>query len=116
MCVLLMILGVWPNCDFKAQLGRSIVWILLYTCLYEKVENNESGKTGNRETQNGQEGKNGNISLYLLQNMRCWWKTIKVVIGQNQENTKESLKKGDAQYDNRDNKNWCFCEMYKTKV
>ena len=71
MCVLLIIQGVWPNCDFKAQLGRSIVWIWLYTCLYEKIENSESEKMENREKQNRQEGKNGHISLYLLQNMKC---------------------------------------------
>ena len=61
MCVLLIIQGVWPNCDFKAQLGRSIVWIWLYTCLYEKIENGESGKMENRETpKESQKGTKGN--------------------------------------------------------
>ena len=58
-----------------------------------KIENIESGKMDNREKQNDQEGKNSNISLYLLQNMKCWWKIIKVVKGQTKENTENNWKK-----------------------
>ena len=29
MCILFIIEGVWPNCDFKAQLGRIAVWVLV---------------------------------------------------------------------------------------
>ena len=29
MCILFIVKGVWPNCDFKAQLGRIAVWVLV---------------------------------------------------------------------------------------
>ena len=39
--------------------------------------------------------------------------SLKLKKGKTQETTEKSLKKGDAQYGNRDNQNLCLSEKYK---